>query len=248
VEGLLLGSGGWIPTTRRETCSAYLRDDRHVLLLDAGTGLQRLVERPELLDGVERLDLLLTHFHLDHVAGLSYLPALPLRPVVWGPGEVLAGASTHSILERLLGPPLFSAPLESFVAGVRELGAGELELDTFRVSARVQERHNHPTLGFRVGDHVTYCTDTAPDPGTAAFAAGSRVLLHEAWHAAASSDDPFHTASGDAARIAREAGVERLVLIHVNPLLRGESDLLAPAAEVFEHTEIGADLARIPLA
>jgi ribonuclease BN (tRNA processing enzyme) len=161
---------------------------------------------------------------------------------------VLAGASTHSILERLLGPPLFSAPLESFVAGVRELGAGELELDTFRVSARVQERHNHPTLGFRVGDHVTYCTDTAPDPGTAAFAAGSRILLHEAWHAAASSDDPFHTASGDAARIAREAGVERLVLIHVNPLLRGESDLLAPAAEVFEHTEIGADLARIPLA
>jgi hypothetical protein len=29
--------------------------------------LRRLITAPELLDGVERIDIVLTHFHLDHV-------------------------------------------------------------------------------------------------------------------------------------------------------------------------------------
>jgi ribonuclease BN (tRNA processing enzyme) len=246
MEGLLLGSGGWIPTSRRETCAAYVREGAHVLLLDAGTGIQRLLERPELMEGVERVDLLLTHFHLDHIVGLAYLPALPLRPVVWGPGRMLAGTPTHDLLERLLGRPLFSAPLDAIAADVRELEEGAVPLETFEVSARVQERHSEPTLAFRLGDLLTYCTDTAPDPGTAPFAAGSRVLLHEAWHAADTSDDPTHTASGDAGRIAREAGVERLVLIHVSPLPGVESELLTAASAVFPEVEVGSDLASIP--
>jgi ribonuclease BN (tRNA processing enzyme) len=218
-----------------------------VLLIDAGTGLQHLVERPELLRDVERIDLVLTHFHLDHVVGLSYLPALPLQPVVWGPGEMLTGASTRSILKRLLGRPLFSAPLDAIAADVREVVGSELDLGSFEISVRVQERHSDPTLAFRVGDLVTYCTDTGPDPATAGFAAGSRVLLHEAWYTAPSSGDPFHTSSDDAAAIARDASVERLVLIHVSPLLGSEADLLAPAASVFPNTEVGLDLATIPL-
>ena len=28
MNGMLLGSGGWIPTTRRETCCAFLRKGR----------------------------------------------------------------------------------------------------------------------------------------------------------------------------------------------------------------------------
>jgi ribonuclease BN (tRNA processing enzyme) len=247
MEGVLLGSGGWIPTSRRETCCAYLRQGSHVLLLDAGTGIRRLVEDRSLLDGVRRLDLVLTHFHLDHVVGLSYLPALSLRPTVWGPGELLAGTSTRSILDRLLDPPLFAAPLDAIACEVREVGMGALELDSFGVAVRVQERHSAPTVALRVNDVVTYCTDTAPDPGNVAFAEGSHVLLHEAWYAEDTSDDATHTASGDAGRIARETGVERLVLIHVNPLVRSDDDLAAPARTEFGKTEVGIDLAPLPL-
>jgi ribonuclease BN (tRNA processing enzyme) len=247
MDGILLGSGGWIPTFRRETCSTFLREGPHVLLIDAGTGIQRLLERPDLLDGAQRIDLVLTHFHLDHVVGLSYLPALPVQPVIWGPGQLLVGVTTRSILERLLGPPLFSAPLEAIATDIREIGAAGLDLDSFPVSVRVQERHSESTLALRVSDALTYCTDTAPDSANADFAAGSRILLHEAWHAQDSSGDPAHTAAGDAARIAREAGVEHLVLIHVNPLQGSDSELLAPAARVFPASEVGVDLAAIPL-
>jgi hypothetical protein len=39
MNGLLLGSGGWIPTTKRETCFAFIREGSHFLLIDAGTGV-----------------------------------------------------------------------------------------------------------------------------------------------------------------------------------------------------------------
>jgi ribonuclease BN (tRNA processing enzyme) len=239
---LLLGSGGWIPTSRRETCCAYLRQGEHALLIDAGTGIQRLVEDPSLLQGVGRLDIVLTHFHLDHVAGLGYVPALPLLPIVWGPGEALYKASTATILGRVIGPPLFGAALDEVVDSVGELSVGRLELGPFALSSREQRLHTHPTLALRIGDELTYCTDTAADPGNAEFAAGSALLLHEAWYAKDSTDDETHSAAGEAGRIARDAGVERLVLIHLNPLQRSDEELLMAARAEFRDVAVGEDL------
>jgi ribonuclease BN (tRNA processing enzyme) len=244
MDGILLGSGGWFPTSRRQTCCALIRDGSQALVIDAGSGVHRLVENRELLRGVERLDIVLTHFHLDHVVGLGYLPALELAepPVIWGAGRWLAGASTESVLERLLGPPFFSAPLAQIASGVREIDTEAFKVGSFAITTRVQERHAEPTLALRIGDALTYCTDTAPDPGNVGFAAGSRVLFHEAWYAQATSDDQNHSAAGDAGRIAREAGVERLVLIHVNPLQDADEPLAESARTEFAGAAVGIDL------
>jgi ribonuclease BN (tRNA processing enzyme) len=249
MDAIVLGSGGWIPTSRRETCCALIRDGSQALVIDAGTGIQRLVENRELLDGVESVDIVLTHFHLDHVVGLAFVPALglPDPPVVWGAGRTLAGVSTEALIRRLLGPPFFSAPLADIASGVREIEPGELEIGPFAVATRVQERHAEPTLAVRIGNALTYCTDTAPDPGNVGFAAGSRVLLHEAWYAQTTSDDGNHSAGGDAGRIAREAEVERLVLIHVNPLHDAEEPLAESARREFAAAEVGFDLRSIAL-
>jgi ribonuclease BN (tRNA processing enzyme) len=246
VEVILLGSGGWIPTSRRETCSALVRSGADALLIDAGTGVQRLIEEPDLLGGAERVDVLLTHFHLDHVVGLSYLPSLPVSepPVVWGSGELLWGTTTSAILDRLLTQPLFAASAAELTREVRELKA-DLELGSFRITTRVQERHSGPTLAFRFGDSFAYCTDTSADPETARFASGARMLLHEAWYAAPTADEMGHTASGEAGRIARDAGVDRLVLIHVHPLLSSDEDLARDARAVFSETVVGQDPLRL---
>jgi ribonuclease BN (tRNA processing enzyme) len=249
MNGVLLGSGGWIPTTKRETCCAFFREGSHALLIDAGTGVQRLVEQPDLLRGVEEVDVVLTHFHLDHIVGLSYLPALSLLepPTIWGPGQLLTGASTPSLLERLLSPPLFSAPLGEIARAVREIRLKEFDIESFPIATRVQALHAEPTLALRIADVLTYCTDTAPDPGNVGFAAGSRVLLHEAWYAQESSEDGNHSAGGDAGRIAREAGVDHLVLIHINPLQESVEALAASAAREFPNARVGVDLEELPL-
>ncbi len=249
MDCVLLGSGGWLPTSRRETCCALFRDGAKALLVDAGTGISRLLEHPELIAGVERLEIVLTHFHLDHVIGLSYLPALPLPapPALWGPGRRLYDTPTEAVLGRLLGSPLFGLAPRDLLAAVREVPEGPFSAAGIEVDTRTQRRHAHPTVALRIGDVATYCTDTAFDPENAPFAEGTGVLLHEAWHALDSCEDTGHTAAGEAARLAELAGVGALVLIHVNPLLDDETALEHAARARFEASTVGCDLASVPL-
>lgn len=193
------------------------------------------------------MDVLLTHFHLDHVVGLAYLPALqlPSPPRLHGPGEWLYGSSTAEILRRLVGHPFFAAGIDDIAAGVEEIGDAGLALGGFQVSVRVQERHNDPTLAVRVGDRLTYCTDTSYDPGNEDFARGSAVLLHEAWY---TEDEPreeaTHSSAREAGQVAAAAGVERLVLIHVRPGA-DEAALVSEARELFGPSDVGTDLLSI---
>lgn len=92
-----------------------------------------------------------------------------------------------------------------------------------------------------MNDELAYCTDTSADDETPAFVAGARFLLHEAFWAADTTDDPFHTASGEAARIAAAAEVERLVLMHINPAQADDAALLRFARPHFVSTEVGRD-------
>jgi ribonuclease BN (tRNA processing enzyme) len=249
LEVRLLGSGGWLTTDARETgCLAVHHDDR-LLVIDAGSGLRRLVTQPMLADGVRRLDLLLTHFHLDHFAGLVGAPALASIPerVLWGAGRAIAGVPLTELLRRLLGPPfLLSSPeeVDGLFAEVHDVEPGAIPIPGLDVRTRLQPKHPTPTLAVRVGDEFVYCTDTAFDEDTADFVRGVPLLFHEAWEPADTFDHAGHTAAGDAARVAAAAGVERLVLIHVAPHLREPEELLAYARAVFPATELGVDGAR----
>ena len=240
----LLGSGGFVPTDRRETSCVYLRSGSEVLLLDAGTGVRRLVTEPELVDGIERVSVVLTHFHLDHTIGLAYLWSVdvPMREV-WAPGEIVADVTGEEVVHRLLDPP-FLAPRREDTVGtvltaVHEL-AGDVEIGPFRVETRVQPLHSTPSLALRV-EGLAYCTDTAYDADNAAFARGARLLLHEAYRGADTTDDTTHSAAGEAGRVAAAAGVDRLVLVHVHPRQHGDAELAAFAQVHFPAAEAGRD-------
>jgi ribonuclease BN (tRNA processing enzyme) len=234
----VLGSGGWLPNDRRETACVYLREGDSVLLLDAGTGMRRLVTEPGLLDGVRHVRIALSHWHLDHVSGLAAISREGFETCeLWGPGR-LHGTSTDAVARRLLDPPIFVGAERFTAYGELE---GELELGPFRIETRVQPLHLGPTVGMKVNGVLAYCTDTASDPGTIEFVSGVRFLLHEAYVAADVSDDPTHSAAGEAARIAAAAGVERLVLMHVDPTLADDAELLRHARPHFVATEVGRD-------
>jgi ribonuclease BN (tRNA processing enzyme) len=49
----VLGSGGWIPTSSRQTSCYLITSGTETLVLDAGTGLGTLHINPAMLEGVE---------------------------------------------------------------------------------------------------------------------------------------------------------------------------------------------------
>lgn len=240
----ILGGGGWFPAYERQTACALLRDGESAVMIDAGSGVGRLIERPELLDGIRRLDIVLTHFHLDHIIGLAYLPAIGVsaHTTVWGPGSLLYGIATGELLDRVSHEPFHPVPLADQEIVVRDVPAGEFELGEFRIATRRQDRHSAPSLGLRFGDEFAWITDTAYDPGSESFATGCRLLAHEAWFTqAAPRNADIHSSSAQAAQVASKAEVEQLLLIHLPPFTRSVDAVLVEAEAGFPDVRLAHD-------
>lgn len=236
----MLGSGGWMATLQRATSCLLWTSSDGALMLDAGTGVAALCQQPALIGDARTLDVVLSHFHLDHIAGLTYLPAIAdqVEITVWAPGRLLSGTDSRTILQMLVGDPYLSVGLTEF-ARVAELNPGENTIGSFPVEARLQRFHPGGSVGFRVGDTFAYCTDTAPDPGAASFVRGVATLIHEAWTIEEPSSE--HSSARSAAQTATDADVDRLVLSHIHPLADDPVRLLAAARAFFPNTEVGYD-------
>ena len=91
--------------------------DGTILALDAGTGIRRLGAAID--PSVDRLDILLTHLHMDHIQGLGFFAPF-FRPSgeihVWGPASATMDLRTR--LTRYLSPPLFPVRIRDLDARV----------------------------------------------------------------------------------------------------------------------------------
>lgn len=238
----ILGSGGFVPTGRRETSCLLLLpagDAERAIVVDAGTGMRRLITDPDLLQGRRHIDVLLTHFHIDHICGLPYLTELAHHELtIHGPGAALYGAPTAELLARVFSPPIMPIRPQDLGVRVAELEVGEQTIGGVAVRTRRQDRHTNPTLGLRFGDALVWCTDTEADPETVDFARGAGILGHDAW---GPPPAPGHAEPAEAARIAAQAGVPSLLLIHVPPRA-DEDDLRAHAATQHDDVTVASDL------
>lgn len=235
-----LGTAGYLPTYGRQTMTYLVAAGETRLLLDAGTGLSRLAEptAADLLPPGAPLDILLTHYHLDHVIGLSYLPGLARdRSVtIHAPGPPLT-ASGQEALATLLAPPFFPVTIERWPMPTTVVGyagptvrIGELEL---RVRS---QRHPGGSVGVRIGDELAYVTDTIMDLATVEHVRGVKLLLHEVWlseeeAAVEEAARTGHSDAGAVADLARAAGVGKLWAVHHHPR-RSPADVEAMAARM----------------
>ena len=101
------------PDTARHggnTACVEVRAHDHVLVLDAGTGIRRM--GANLPSDLRRIDLLLTHLHMDHIQGLGFFAPLyqdGMEVHVWGPASTTLSLRTR--LSRYLSPPFFPVHL-----------------------------------------------------------------------------------------------------------------------------------------
>jgi len=228
---------GWIPTGDRHTCCYCLEYDNTLIIFDAGTGIARFDEPwgREVLKHYDKILLLLSHYHMDHVAGLIYLPFFFKDKAVHiaGPGKSIYGSSVKDILSGLITPPYFGRPLPDFPMDLEfhDLGTGSAAIEGIAIDTILQE-HSDPSIGIKIDNSVCYLTDTACNRDTVDFAANCQLLLHETWfdmkdytaflqQSKASPDalKPLETHSpvNRVAGAARDASVDSLLLVHLNP-------------------------------
>ena len=155
------------------SCVAVRGREGGVLVLDAGTGIRRMAATID--TSVRRVDVLLTHLHMDHIQGLGffgplYRPGLDVH--IWGPASVQMGLQAR--LMRYLSPPLFPVALSELPCRLtlHEVGETEVPIEEFRVAA-ARVCHPGPTVGYRITDSmgkvVTYLPDHEPALGPSAF-------------------------------------------------------------------------------
>jgi ribonuclease Z len=102
----------------------------------------------------------------------------------------------------------------------------------------------------RRGRKFVYVTDTRPCPQVVTFAEGADVLIHEGMFAADMEEEAGkkgHCTAAQAAGIAREAHVDRLVITHVSSRYGRGEQLLEEARQVFPNTVIGRDLMELEI-
>ena len=97
----------------------------------------------------------------------------------------------------------------------------------------------------RAGRTVVISGDTRPHPAVIAAARGADLLVHESTFGEEErirAVETGHSTAREAAQVARDAGVIRLVLTHISPrYTRDAPELLAEAQSVFPEVSIARD-------
>ena len=237
----LCGVRGSIPTTSPEnqfygghTSCTLVSEDDDLLVLDAGSGIQAFNTKD--IPSKKRVDVLLTHLHLDHIQGLGFFRPLFMPDMevhIWGPSST---QSLHSRISRYLSPPLFPVLVRDLPCKLtlHEVGNTSFEIGHFNIQSRYVI-HPGPTLGFRVkGNHsvFTYIPDHEPALGRGGmikdprWTSGYDIALDAdlIYHDGQYTDQEYptrigwgHSGVGDALQFASITGAKHLLIGHHDP-------------------------------
>ncbi|MGQ0634916.1 MAG: MBL fold metallo-hydrolase [Planctomycetaceae bacterium] len=233
-----LGTGGYHPNERRHTACVMLPEAG--VVFDAGTGLFRAAERAQ----TERLDIFLSHAHLDHISGLTYL----LAPLATGNLKQVAVHSAPQYLaavrEHLFAQPIFPVlPAIDFIPLADRVAVGQGGTVT-----HCPLTHPGGSLGYRIdwpGRSLAYITDTFADGSYLEFVHGVDLLIHECYfpdELAEWAEKTGHSFTSQVAHLARDAGVGRLILVHVDPRRADDDPVgLEAARGIFPETTLAED-------
>jgi ribonuclease Z len=244
----VLGSGAAYSDGARTTTMLALEGPSGVVVVDCGADVvQRLLVHD--LDPLRVTALIVTHEHADHVGGL---PLMVER--LWVAGRraalpVIGIAPAIAVAERLHDAfdthdwPGYPGIDARTIA--HEEGALVLEDPDWRITS-APGSHSVPVIGLRMeatrGAVVAYSCDTTYDPRIVALARGADLLLHEA-----AGEGPMHTTPSQAARVAHEANVDRLVLVHLPHGFDEHGPEMVRARGRFPRLDVGFDGARYEL-
>ncbi len=241
MEFTFLGVRGSTPASGKNfneygghtSCSLVQLQDREIIVVDTGTGIigwgQDLMKSPA--GSSLRLNILFTHFHLDHLMGILFFDPLysPSTQITFY--SSLYPKSLEKCLSNLMGGRFF--PIKFMETPSKKIFR-KIPPGKFRIGG-IQISHcplNHPqgALAFKFQNKhrsVVLATDTEHpkdgiDEELAAFAHGADYLIYDAMltpsEYRAGKKGWGHSTWEEGIKVAKKAEVGRLVLSHFNPI------------------------------
>jgi phosphoribosyl 1,2-cyclic phosphodiesterase len=217
------------------SCLEVRSDAGDLLVLDAGTGIRRLGAVVEA--DIGRVDVLLSHLHMDHIQGLGFFDCLyrpDLEVHLWGPPSTTMHLWTR--ISRYLSPPLFPVRLRDLPCDLtlHDVPLGQIDVPGFTVHAALV-CHPGQTVGYRIGADggtLAYLSDHEPALGVESFPREPRwtsgydlatrcdLLVHDAQYA----DEEYaehvgwgHSAISHMAAFTRLVEARRVMPFHYDP-------------------------------
>jgi ribonuclease BN (tRNA processing enzyme) len=210
-------------------------NEQNRLILDAGTGILGLDF--EIYAHLPRIDILLTHLHMDHIQGLAFFKPLfnkDMEVHIWGPGGTSDSLKSH--LNRYLSPPLFPLSIRELPCKlqIHEVSNTIFNIGSFEITSAFVI-HPGPTVGYRIKEDtkiITYIPDHEPMVGSQELykndnwvsglplCKNADVLIHDTMYTEEEYQTKIgwgHSSTEHVIQIARRASIKKLYLFHHHP-------------------------------
>lgn len=236
TRGSVASSGPEVKRYGGNTSCVEVHDnDDSLLILDAGTGIRRLGVAVDKL--FKRIDIFLTHLHLDHILGLGFFNPLfdpDVEIHIYGPAK--SEHELRTLITNYFSPPLFPVLLRDLPSQIHlhAMPSNEVKIGNFRV---ISDLVIHPglTVGYRIvtpHGKLAYLPDHEPALGVKNFPneadwtsgfdliQGVDLLIHDAQYTPEEYEDHIgwgHSSIIHALNLAALAKVKTLVAFHHDP-------------------------------
>lgn len=197
------------PRNERYRCSAWVRHNGTSVLIDTSPEFRLQTIRA----GIRKIDLvLITHEHMDHIAGLDDLRAYNFaqkEPIPLFTCERTA-ESIRSRFDYMFGEDKYPGSASIDIHVMRE----PVKFQGLTITPLPVNHGKIDILGYRLND-LSYMTDIKRVPeSTKELVRGSKVLVLSGlrWK----PEHPTHMTIPQAVELAEEMEIERTYLIHMN--------------------------------
>lgn len=234
------GSRGSVPVSGKEfvkyggdtTCIEIITASGDTIIVDAGTGIRRL-GNSLLEEKKNNFNFLFTHSHWDHIIGFpAFKPLFIKNTKIKVYKCPFPGDYIEKMLATVMRPPNFPVRYSDLIAEIEYIDScpEAFEIGSVRVES-IPISHPDSGCGYKFTENektFVFLTDNElgySHPGGLSYEAyrsfcdSADLLLHDAEYTPAEYKTQLgwgHSSYTDALKLARDAGVKKLGLFHIN--------------------------------